>query len=241
MVTQERAAPGPARPPGRSLAAAVELLTLGLGVAVAAGCAHRATSAATAMTSLPSPDLRGRAFHSVLVVAQIPDLGLRTAMEDRFAARRPSCIPTGRRVCPPEPEPTYRFIPSYTVFFPGRDYSSADVTAIMRQYHMDATLLITVGQAGSSSTFVPPTYASQCAGFSFSSGCSQVTTQAETGRPGPWPWQQFSARLFDAADGQGVWIATATAGGNFFAQTIDLVQSMADKTKERLLADRVVQ
>jgi hypothetical protein len=214
------------------------------------------------MTSIPAPDLHGRTFHSVLVVAQIADLGLRLAMEDRFTSLRvplelceevvsgtgyadPSKRDSTRAACAKRNADRVaratRFVPSHSVFFAGREYSSEQVVAALRQNGIDGTLVIIPGEAGSSQTYVPPTYTTQCTGFSPYSGCTQVTTTTAGGSSYSKPWVQFSAKLYDAANGEGVWVATATTGGNAFAQSVDLVRSMADKTRERLLADRVIQ
>ena len=60
--------------------------------------------ASTSMSSLPSPELAGRTFHTILVVAAFADLGIRRDTEDRFAA---SSMPGH-----------YEFVPSYQLFFP---------------------------------------------------------------------------------------------------------------------------
>lgn len=201
-------------------------------VMLVAGCAH------TAMTSMPAPDLRGRAFHSVLAFAQVADLGLRRAMENRLVELtsdsswwRDSAGVTVR---------THTMVPSYRVFFPGRDYTSDEIAATLRQYGIDATLVITPGERGSTEGFVPPTYTTRCSSFSLTYGCQQTTTTTVGGFSYSKPWQEFSVKLFDAATGQEVWIATATSSGDAFAHTSDLVQSMADKTIDRLIADRVI-
>jgi hypothetical protein len=214
------------------------------------------------MTSIPAPDLHGRIFHSVLVVAQIADLGLRLEMEDRFARPRGFQEPCAAEVRAANFQdqlskdttaaacerrnadrfaPLTHFVPSHTVFFAGRDYTSEQFVAAMREHGIDATLVITPGEVGSTQSYVPPTYTTSCTGFNLFLGCTQTTTTTAGGFAYSKPWAQFTARLFSAEDGQGVWIATATAGGNAFAQSEDLVASMADKTLERLAADKVIQ
>ncbi len=135
-----------------------------------------------------------------------------------------------------------RFVPSHAVFLPGRDYSSDQVMAAMREDQIDATLVIAPGATGSTQGYVPPTYTTSCTGYDIYSGCSQAMTTTSSGDYSlSKPWAQFSAKLFDAANGQLEWVATAFSTGNGFARSADLVRSMADKTLERLLADKVVQ
>ncbi|MFI5399294.1 MAG: hypothetical protein ACHQ9S_27510 [Candidatus Binatia bacterium] len=107
----------------------------------------------------------------------------------------------------------------------------------MQQNGIDATLVISPGESGSTEEYIPPTYSTRCTSFNSTFGCR--TTQTGGGSYSK-PWAVFSAQLFDAANGEAVWIATATSKGDAFAHSADLVRSMADKTLERLKADRVV-
>jgi hypothetical protein len=195
--------------------------------AAAAGCAH------TSMTSTPAPQLWGRSFHTVLVVAQMADLGLRFSMEDRFASR--PVVPLGRAA-----SFSTRFVASHTVFLPGHDYTSEQVVEAMRHNGIDATLVITPGETGSTQAYVPPTYTTSCTGYNVTLGCAQTTTTSSGGFSYAAAWTQFAAKLFDAVGGQVAWEATVTSGDIAFAQTSDLVQSMADRTLERLLAGKVI-
>ena len=189
--------------------------------------------ASTGMTSMPSPEIAGRSFRSILVVAEIEDLGLKLRMEDRVAE---GMVQPGIH----ERLPGVRFVPGYTVFFPGREYTGDEVLALLRQNEIDATLVFTPGEAGSNNYYIPPTYTTRCSAYTATGGCSSVSTTQSGALSYSKPWQQFSARVFNASNGRLDWIATATSGGNAFARTADLVVSMADETLERLYADKVV-
>src|SRR6266566_2992 len=158
-----------------------------------------AACATTSMNSLPSPELGGRSFHNILVVAAFADLGIRRETEDRVAAA--------------SSEGHFRFVPSYQLIFPG--------------------------QAGATSGYVPPTYTSGCTTWTPTYGCSQVTTTQSGGYSYQKLWAQFTAQLYDATTGAGVWVASATTGGNAYARAVTLVHSMADKTVERLTEDGI--
>ena len=86
----------------------------------------------------------------------------------------------------------------------------------------------------------PPTYTSGCTIWTPTYGCSQVTTTQTGGYSYQKLWAQFTAQLYDATTGAGVWVASATTGGNAFASAVTLVHSMADKTIERLTQDGVI-
>ena len=182
--------------------------------------------ARTSMSSLASPDLRGRVYRNILVVANFSDLALRRDAEDRLAAS--------------SAEDHFRFVPSYGVFFPAQQYDSAQVVMLLRQNHIDATLVISPGGTGASTGYVPPTYTTGCTMWSSSSGCTRATTTTTGGYTYSRPWAQFTARLFDAVSGDAVWVATATTGGNAYASGTTLVRSMADKTAAQLLDDGII-
>ena len=185
-----------------------------------------AACARTSMSSMPAPDLGGRHYHNILVVAAFADLGIRRETEDRFAAA--------------DSEGDFQFVPSYQVFFPGRQYTPEETGALLRKYEIDATLVIFPGQGGATSGYVPPTYSSGCTVWSSTGGCSQVTTTQSGGYSYRKPWAQFTAQLYDATSGTGVWVASATTGGNAYARAVTLVHSMADKTIERLTEDGII-
>jgi hypothetical protein len=182
--------------------------------------------ARTSMSSMPAPELAGRNFHHILVVAGLADLGLRQDMEQRIASH--------------SSQGSYEFIPSFQVFFPGRQYSPDEVAAALREHQIDATLVVLPGDVGATSGYVPPTYTSGCTIWSSTQGCSQVTTTQTGGFTYQKPWAQFTASLYDVNTGRSIWVATATTGGNAYAGSTTLVRSMADKTAARLLEDGVV-
>jgi hypothetical protein len=54
------------------------------------------------------------------------------------------------------------------------------------------------------------------------------------------PWASFSVTLMDLEQNTVAWYATARTGGNAFADTEDLLRSMARKTIERLAQDGII-
>ena len=90
-----------------------------------------AACARTSMSSMPAPELAGRSFNHILVVAGLADLGLRRDMELRIASHNS--------------QGSYEFIPSHQLFFPGRQYSPDEVAGILREHQIDATLVVLPG------------------------------------------------------------------------------------------------
>jgi hypothetical protein len=195
-------------------------------VRAAIAAALCAACARTSMTSMPAPEVSGRSFGTILVIGSFADLGVRQQAETRFAAA--------------SRDGHTKFVASTSVLFPGRTYSQAEMASILHANSIDATLVVSPGQTGASSNYVPPTYTSNCTEWTSSGGCQQVTTTSRGGYNYAKPWAQFTAQLYDASTGQVVWYATATTGGNAYASATTLVHSMADKTLERLVSDRVV-
>jgi hypothetical protein len=132
----------------------------------------------------------------------------------------------------------YQFVPSTQLFYPGKQYSETQVDSVLRKYSIDAMLLLQPGGTGNKTTTIPPNYTSQCT----TTSCRQVTTTTApgTGTTYTKPWAEFSAQLYSAETGESVWFATAKSKGNAYADTSDLVHSMADKTIEQLLASQLI-
>lgn len=185
-----------------------------------------AACASTSMSSMPAPEVQGRMFHNILVIAGIEDLGVMRATEDRFAAA--------------SVQGNIRFVPAYGVFFPGRQYSSEQASDMLHQYQIDGVLVVAARQTVSTTYYVPPTYTSGCTSWSPVYGCAQVTTTQSGGGTYAKPSARFSAQLYDPTTGLSVWIATASTGGDAYATNVTLVRSMADKTVARLVDDGII-
>ena len=191
-----------------------------ISLGVAQGCAH------TSMTSMASPDMPRQGFRNILVYAGFVDLGVRQATELTFVSSNTS--------------ESVRFVAAHQLFFPGRQYTSEEMAATLREKQIDASLLIAAGQQGTSSSYIPPTFTSSCTVWNSSTGCQQATTTTSGGQAVQKPWAQFTAQLFDAHTGKVVWFATANTGGNAFASSTTLATSMANETLSRLRADGVI-
>lgn len=182
--------------------------------------------ARTSINSMRAPEVQGKTFRNILVFAALADLGLRQQMEDRVARHSSEGI--------------VRFVPSYRMFFPGKQYTKEEMASVLSEYRIDAALVLSPGQTGSTTSYVPPTYTTGCSMWNSVSGCTQATTTTTGGYNYNKPWAQFTAQLYETMSGTSVWVATATTGGNAFAGSGDLVNSMADKTAKRLQADLII-
>jgi hypothetical protein len=208
-----------------------------LGIALA-GCAT------TSMSSIAAPEARSSSgrYARILVYVAIGDLDIRRQAEDQFVADNPPVTAQydslGQRQ---SPKLAHEFIPSYSVLFPGREYTKEQVDAALRANRIDGYLIVTNTESGISTNTTPGSSSTNCTatdyGYQVNANC---TTQQHPGTTYHKPWAKFTANLYDVNTGQSVWYATSTTGGNAFAHWGTVVHSMADKTVERLQQDGVI-
>jgi len=177
----------------------------------------------TQIGSAVAPEFAGRSYRRILTFAPYSDLILRVAAEQQLALYNDST----RAV----------LIPSHTVFFPGRDYSSDEVTAAMRRLGIEATLIITPGDSGQSQGYLPPSYSSSCSWSASTGGCRSA---AVGGVAYSSAWARHTARLYDAQSGSVVWIASLSSQGDLGAQMPSVVRSMASSVLGKLTEDRII-
>ena len=220
-----------------------QLLLLAALVAATGACATTKT------TSMVAPEVRGKVFMRVLVVADLQDLEMM-----QYAERAVRSLPTigaatlpDTIVCDPicrrsddsdlsESDSTV-FIPAHTILFPGRSYSPDDLRRILGEHRVDATLVLSPTDAGVSETYVPPTLVTSCTTWSSTTSCSSRSVGGGTLAS---PWASFSTRLYDASTGDVVWIATSNSNGSPFSNISSLISSMAAQTVRKLKGDGLI-
>ncbi len=205
-----------------------------------------AACATTNMTSMLSPEAKGKTYTRILVVADLQDLGLiqaaeiaiqRMAAEKVAAATVVNCDSAGACFAPGALAPGTEFIPAHTLLFPGRDFTPEELARILSENRIQATLVLSPTASGVSESYVPPTYVTQCATWRSTTSCS---SNAVGGGTISRPWVSFAARMYDARSGATVWIATSSTNGSAMSGSATLIQSMAAKTLANLIADQVV-
>lgn len=208
---------------------------MGLFVLAAIGCAS------TRMTSMAAPDahLAGRHFKRIMVLVSLHDLATRKEAEDQFVKD----VPAPKAVVDSSNHmhmkfAGYEFVPSYTILFPGSDYTSAQMDSALRADSIDAVLIVAQNQSGVVTTTGPSSYSTQCTPGLYSATC---VTKESPGVTTSKPWASYEAHLYDAANGKVIWYATSTTGGSAFSSWNAVVHSMADKTVEKLKSDGIIQ
>lgn len=200
--------------------------------------------AATQMTSMVAPEARGQVYRRILVLAEMQDLGMMQAAENSFKQQADSIIASATTViCDPECRapgalaPGTAFLPAHTILFPGREYSSSAIRALLEEHRIDATLVLSPTAAGVDVSYVPPTYVTSCSSWRSGSSCSSAPVG---GGSIERPWVSFSARMYDARSGETVWIATSTTNGSALSNSSTLISSMSRKTLAHLMGDQLI-
>lgn len=193
----------------------------------ASSCASApvSASASTQMSTLAAPDIAGQSFRTILVVANFEHIGVRRATEEEFAKHS---------------EYGVRFLPSYRLFFPGRTFSQSEIASSLETNGIEASLVLDPLNSGETSTFVPPSFATSCVAWSSLGGCTQtVTSQTSIGANITKPWVSTSVMLFESRSGRSIWVASGITGGNAFAETGTLLQSIVARVVAGLESDGV--
>ncbi len=185
-----------------------------------------ASCASTRISSMAAPEAQGRTYRHILVVFPIRELSERRTAESQFREAY-------------EADST-QFVPSYTVFFPGRQYTAEEAAELLQRHMIDAALMISLDQAGATTSHTPSSSRTDCTLWMSSDGCVQTTTTTSGGYDISKPWASFTAQLVDVRTGKPAWTSSARTGGNAFANVKTLLKSMANKTVDQLRADGLI-
>ena len=183
-----------------------------------AGCAK------TSMTSLLNPAAPPSVYEHILVYFPLSDLELRQVVESEFSRE----------------DDSGRFKPAHLVLFPGQEYSTEQLQQILGRERIQAVLVLSLADAGSNPAHIPQYSNTTCTIWSSSQGCTQARTTTTGGYSVDKPWASFNSTLYDLETGAAVWVATAQSRGNAFADSEDLLRSLARKSVEQLKKDGVI-
>lgn len=198
------------------------LLSLSILPILIAGCAT------TRITSQVNPEVVSRNFDNVLVYGNFANL------EYRKRAEKKLCWELNRK------SDCHCFRSTY-VFFPGQTYSGDEISDRINELEIDGVLILQPTGSGLSSTYIPQT--------THTTGSAQIfgnkitgssTTETYGGYNVNKPWANYEAIFWSISEGKVAWYATATSGGNAFANWNDLINSACGKTIKKLAADGII-
>lgn len=175
----------------------------------------------TSVSSLKASDVSPVGYHRILVFYPISNLAERTLVESQFAENSDSSA---------------TFVASAALFFPGRQYSRAELRRIVAENHIDAMLMLGVTDAGVDRGRLPVVANASCQDQLLSVSCTAYQTR---GGDITKPWAVFTAQLVDLASEKVVWTAALRSNGSAFNKADDLLRSMAKTTMKKLHEDGV--
>lgn len=183
-------------------------------LSLASGCAS------TRITSQADPTRAQAAYDTVMVYAAFQDLDMRQLGENELKAG----LAARGVVC-------HR---ASDVFFPGGTYDSLEAHGRLLGLGIKAILVVAAYDAGTSETYVPPTY------YTRSTGRGRATTTTSGGQTYIKPWVKFQGDLFDVRSERRAWVATANTKGNAWASGRTLLRSLCAKVVRQLGTDGLV-
>ena len=188
--------------------------------------------ASTRMTSFKDPSFRSSKFKRILVIANVSDLQWRQKVESRLVeAFKDAGV----------------FAVEGVLFFPPtRTFSNEEKVDLLVSSNLDGYISVSVGDAGTTEVYVPPTSSTTTTKGSASVYGNQATykSKSTTSYSGGYtlskPWAEFDTKLVDVSSGQTAWVASSFTGGNAYANLNTVINSYCDKVVEQLIQDGLV-
>jgi len=174
--------------------------------------------ATTSLSSIMNSNYYNCRIERVMVVALFSDLGYRKTAEENFVKKLPCDAWCSVNIMPPF-----------------KDYTSEEIEKILKFYHIDGILMITLEDFWTSETYVPKSYEEE--GSAYFSGDYlkyKATTKESGGYYISKPRVKFDIRLHDAKSGEIIWMTTSTTKGNAFANFGTLINSLAASVAKEL-------
>jgi len=196
-------------------------------VAIAFLSALLAGCASTRMTSFKDPDFYVTSYRRFMVVVDHPNLQTKIDLEQLLAE---SFLDEG--------------VPAtehYKIFPPTREFTPEQEMEILKERGIDGIVVVVPGNAGYTSTYVPPTVSVTTKTEKTSSGEKTRTNVSTSGGYDiQKPWAEASAKVYDVASGRCAWMSSAFTSGNGFASMNVVNSSFADELVDQLLDQRLV-
>ena len=167
-----------------------------------------------------------RTFNRILVMAQISDYTNRTQAEQAFVER----LANG----------STQVIASATLILPDRKYTEAQMSDLIKQYNIEAVLLIKLTAEYKQRIQTPGS--PSCTNALVSANAALLDSrECNIDNFIDRPTMEFDFRLYDVATNKTIWEAATVTQGTNLSGFPTLIRSLADTTVKRMLRDGVVQ
>jgi hypothetical protein len=167
-----------------------------------------------------------KTFQRILVMAQISDYTNRTQAEQAFVER----LTHG----------STQVIASATLILPDRKYTEAQINALIKQYNIDAVLMITLTAEYKQQIQTPGS--PNCTSALASANAALLESrECNIDNFIDRPTVEFQFRFYDVATNKTFWEAASVTQGTNLSGFPTLIRSLADTTVKRMVRDGVVQ
>lgn len=180
--------------------------------------------AKTEITSFKDPNTSNYNLQKIIVIASNLDMPSRKSLEEKTSNKLTESGITG--------------ISSLQLFYPTRSYSEQEVITILNSNQIGGILILELSDAYSKQTYIPESYSSKSKGTIVG---NQVNINTKTYKHGGYylnkPVVHFNLKLISTKNGQTLWVGSSKTGGNAYADTDDLFNSLSETATHKLLED----
>lgn len=180
--------------------------------------------ASTSVSTLRNPAIGNIAYSRILVSVPFQDIGLRRYAEYKFVKDF-------------QDAGIYAF-PAVDLLPPIKQYTPDEIKQVIEKNSIYAVMVVTLTDTGRSQSYVPQ--ASQTSSSATVYGNSIYGTSRTTTSGGYYiskPTMNFEINLYDVKTGDVAWKATTFTGGNAYAHTDTMINSLADDVVKKYQDD----
>ena len=183
--------------------------------------------ATTQMSTYKDPKYTEKSYTSFLVMSNFSDLENKAYFESKMKEELASLGLSAQR--------------GIDIILPTREYSDAQFAQAVKASGAQALLSVTLTNAYSTSTYVPPTY--NTTGNAYASGNTanwNSTTYQSGGYNVNKPVEEYEISIIDLTTLEKVMISTSKTKGNAFAKGKDLSNSLVRKIVDELIQTQTI-
>ena len=179
------------------------------------------------MSTYKDPKYSDKQYSSFLVLSNFSDLEIRVYFENKLKEELDELgLSTQRGI---------------DIILPTREYSDAQFAQAVKASGAQALLTVTLTNAYSTSTYIPPTY--NTSGNAYMSGNTanwNSTTYQSGGYNVNKPVEEYEISIIDLTTFEKVMVSTSKTKGNAFAKGKDLSNSLANEIVDELIKTQTI-
>jgi hypothetical protein len=186
-----------------------------------AGCAS------TRLSTFKDPKYQNRSYSSFVVMSDFADIEDKKYFESKLSTELSKVGINSKR--------------GIDVILPTREYSSEDFGRAIVSTEAEALIFVNLTDSYSTSTYVPPSYNTTGAVSTFGNHSYLNSTTSQSGGYNiNKPVEEYEILVVDLSTWEKVLVSSGVTRGNAFANSKDLLDSLARKIVKVLLQERVL-